>query len=132
MRKWVERKAVPVNRKRSAGEEPDPVRAGSSVRPGSYGRVAALVRQQIQMARGRFTVREIFERLKFEPGVVLLSVRQAFIRLRRAGEIVVSEEREGAKPMRFERAKPTASGLRRVPRRKRESARANTVVPSHN
>jgi len=71
----------------------------------TYGRNIALVRQQIENTSGGFTVHDIFERLKSEPGIVLSSVGRALIRLRKAGEIIVLEKRRGSRAMLFERFK---------------------------
>ena len=76
----------------------------------AYGRNIALVRQQIENISGGFTVRDIFERLQFEPGIVLSSVTHAIIRLRKAGEIIVLEKRHGSRPTLFERFETKHTG----------------------
>src|SRR5215813_12836381 len=58
-----------------------------------------LVRQQIENAPGRFTARDIFERVRFEPGIVLASVERALRRLRNAGEVVVADKNGASRPM---------------------------------
>jgi len=64
-----------------------------------YGHILELVRQQIENAPGRFTARDIFERVRFEPGIVLASVERALRRLRNAGEVVVADKNGASRPM---------------------------------
>jgi hypothetical protein len=76
-----------------------------SVNPGSYGWVLGLVRRELRvMRRKNFTARDLFVRIRLEPGVVFPSVIHALVRLRQTGEIVVSSKGWGSKPTVFERS----------------------------